>query len=810
MTRRGYGLIALCALLLAGTPAALLAAETPRPFLFACGRYYATWAGRPWSYDQQCWDHLVDIGATMNGCGLAWCDLEPTQGSYDMTPVQYTDFQVDEMVARGIEPSFFVGLTPAWAALRPDLPPHRTPPSESYVTQFQDYCRFIANRYQGKVHYYFFWNEPNGCSWINDGCGNADSYPLYTKWLIRCSQAIKQVDPNAKIIAGNLDYHSGVAQGYLYVQGMYDNGAGPYIDGIAIHPYDSGGTIHWRAVTDTRNVMVANGDADKGLWLNEYGWTGISEEDKSNRLTQVLTQLKQPEYSYVVMACYLVLNDGSGVEGYGLMDKNLNPRLSYYAFRDFDKSWPDYVDFSADVTSGPLPLTVQFTDESTVAGASAWLWEFGDGATSTVQNASHQYTEDGVYTVRLTVTGTGGPETAEKADYIRAGTIPPTPGVANPSFEANGGSYDGWQIVQVSGEGPDTPPLDNTNPWGPTTPFGTHFGGKITNGLALDFYLGQVIGTSDWDPAATDADWTLSAWVQLNSTQSGSPNPAGVHQVWEIGWNDDGSEPTGITACDHYQVVASIDGNYTGNDQVIFYELTGSGTISGVTGLRGVAVRAHLYNDGTFWWTLDNIDNLSFVVSSAVPPEPPVSTPAGFYQAGWNLTSVPVAPYDPEPSAVFQDLVALGNGIDYNLYRYDAGVGYALYPLSFSAMERGIGYWLWVDTVYGDTVVSVAGTTATEDVLLSVPEGWSLIGHPFPQPVPLIDCQVTDGATALGFEDAVLAGWISPALYYWEPGAGYQLLNSAEYADDNTLRPWLGYWVHSNLPGLQLIVPPPA
>jgi hypothetical protein len=197
---------------------------------------------------------------------------------------------------------------------------------------------------------------------------------------------------------------------------------------------------------------------------------------------------------------------------------------------------------------------------------------------------------------------------------------PPVPGVDNPSFEDNGGAYTGWQIVRVTGEGPDNPPLDNTNPWGVRTTFGTHFGGKITNGLQMNFYLGQVVGTSNWNSRSTEAAWQLTAYVQLNSTHENHPNPSGVHQTWEIGWNDDGSEPADIMQCDHYQVVADIDGNFTGNDSANFYPLAADGTITGVTGMRGVAVRVRIYNDSSWWWTLANIDNLGFVVTSVGPP----------------------------------------------------------------------------------------------------------------------------------------------------------------------------------------------
>ena len=73
------------------------------------------------------------------------------------------------------------------------------------------------------------------------------------------------------------------------------------------------------------------------------------------------------------------------------------------------------VNFSATPTSGPPPLAVQFTDLSDVPGASAWFWDFGDGATSTLRNPSHTYAA-GVYDVRLSVTGTNGIVVAEKSN----------------------------------------------------------------------------------------------------------------------------------------------------------------------------------------------------------------------------------------------------------------------------------------------------------------------------------------------------------------------------------------------------------
>ncbi len=74
-------------------------------------------------------------------------------------------------------------------------------------------------------------------------------------------------------------------------------------------------------------------------------------------------------------------------------------------------------DFYASLTSGLAPLTVQFTDRSS-GDITSYLWDFGDGGTSTAKNPSHTYENPGTYTVKLTVTGPIGSNTKTRTDYI--------------------------------------------------------------------------------------------------------------------------------------------------------------------------------------------------------------------------------------------------------------------------------------------------------------------------------------------------------------------------------------------------------
>jgi len=91
-------------------------------------------------------------------------------------------------------------------------------------------------------------------------------------------------------------------------------------------------------------------------------------------------------------------------------------------------STPPVAQFSADITETCIGA-VNFTDLSSNSPTS-WLWNFGDGQTSTVQNPSHLYSIDGTFTVSLLATNTYGNNEIIKTSYIIV-DIPSVPIVQN-------------------------------------------------------------------------------------------------------------------------------------------------------------------------------------------------------------------------------------------------------------------------------------------------------------------------------------------------------------------------------------------
>lgn len=82
-------------------------------------------------------------------------------------------------------------------------------------------------------------------------------------------------------------------------------------------------------------------------------------------------------------------------------------------------------DFTTNVSSGPAPLTVAFTDTSTntTTVINAYSWVFGDlgaGNTSALQNPTHVYTSPGTYTANLTISNVTLSASSSKTKTITA------------------------------------------------------------------------------------------------------------------------------------------------------------------------------------------------------------------------------------------------------------------------------------------------------------------------------------------------------------------------------------------------------
>ncbi len=117
-----------------------------------------------------------------------------------------------------------------------------------------------------------------------------------------------------------------------------------------------------------------------------------------------------PAHTYVTPGVYAITLIAYNAEG--CTDTMIYPDSVYV------NSQPS-VAFSADITAGCNPVTVQFTDASSGTFNPVYNWDFGNGDFSALQNPAYTYTQPGVYTVSLIVTNEGGcSDTVTLVDYI--------------------------------------------------------------------------------------------------------------------------------------------------------------------------------------------------------------------------------------------------------------------------------------------------------------------------------------------------------------------------------------------------------
>lgn len=154
-------------------------------------------------------------------------------------------------------------------------------------------------------------------------------------------------------------------------------------------------------IEDNEAVFLVHGDSDTTVPFNNgppFSLPLLDNVDGSNLIKNRLDVIGLNNYE-----TYFV--EGVGHEFYGATNGDLNGTggNEYWDIivdRSTSFLWNQHkpaVDFNTTVTG----LTVQFTDAS--SGALSWLWDFGDGVTSTLQNPSHTYTTDGDYDVKLYV-----------------------------------------------------------------------------------------------------------------------------------------------------------------------------------------------------------------------------------------------------------------------------------------------------------------------------------------------------------------------------------------------------------------------
>jgi hypothetical protein len=286
---RLFSIVALAALLTALVPSSsLVQAQTSSPdygaSVFLLG--HAETTARDIALARQAGLHWIKMA-------VPWRSIEPScKNCIDWDDL---DRVVGAASAAGLNILVRVDHQPAWSRV---TAVDNGPPDDVY--DYADFVSVLARRYRlgspkGTIQAIEVWNEPN----LNREWGGAivdkNQAAQYVFMLKQTYQAVKAEDPSKIIVSAGLSptgTNDGTAQpDDVYLGWLYEQGLAKYSDAIGVHgagfsppeaeigsnPNIAADAAHnfayFRRVEQLHNIMVANGDVNKQIWLLEFGWT---------------------------------------------------------------------------------------------------------------------------------------------------------------------------------------------------------------------------------------------------------------------------------------------------------------------------------------------------------------------------------------------------------------------------------------------------------------------------------------------------------------------------------------------------------
>jgi hypothetical protein len=219
---------------------------------------------------------------------------------------------------------------------------------------FAGFVARVAQRYAGRVEAYIVWNEPN---LAREWGGQPPYAGGYTELLRAAYPAVKQGDARALVVSAGLAPTNRLDETAMddrvYLQGMYEAGAGEFFDVLGAHPYgfaygpddphDAHQGLNFARLVDLRDIMVANNDGHRPVWATEVGWTTeavdgeqawlqVAEEEQAAWLKGAF---KKAGEEWPWLERIAVWNLSAGLEagdekrGFSIVDDSYAPRLAY-------------------------------------------------------------------------------------------------------------------------------------------------------------------------------------------------------------------------------------------------------------------------------------------------------------------------------------------------------------------------------------------------------------------------------------------------------------------------------------------------
>jgi len=400
---------------------ATIVAASAAPALAAGQQYHGAqthplWSGVTVDEQERELQLLDDAGADSVRIDIGWASIEQTgKGRYSDSYVRRADEYFRRARAHGIKVIVSLSDSPCWASSSPDVGDcsgswwsrgvQKWAPRNA--ADYADAAAWVANRWHADMAALEVWNEPNDTAYFRAN----DPLAEYSKLVKATYRPVKAVAPELPVVVGVVSWSD-----RPWLERMYDQGIAGNYDGISIHPYneardpDDPWLPQWKAysflsgVAWVRDLMVAKGDADKGLWLTEFGYSTCGTGSKDCVTADQQAEFTRDSFriaagwSYVRAAVVYNLRNiddtpNSRLSQFGLVNHDFSPKPAYAAFKDALHTYYDGANATVAGTSGDA--ATGSTTGVEVSGGTVSVVEAPTGSVVTT-------TDSGVTGVKLT------------------------------------------------------------------------------------------------------------------------------------------------------------------------------------------------------------------------------------------------------------------------------------------------------------------------------------------------------------------------------------------------------------------------
>ena len=212
--------------------------------------------------------------------------------------------------------------------------------SQEELDGYIEFVTAFANRYP-QILEYEIWNEPNNI-YITE-----EDIKWYSKAVEEACSALKQINPDIKIISGSTDTSdNSKVETLSFFESLIQNNVYKYSDAFSYHPYDvkvndMTNSLFYSKLNKHEDFINKNGGFLYS-YITEYGGSthqpyGMTQEEQAIKLVTQTNILKQ--YNVKSSCIYNVRNYGNNnsisSNNYGILNYDYTPKPAYYAMKNY-------------------------------------------------------------------------------------------------------------------------------------------------------------------------------------------------------------------------------------------------------------------------------------------------------------------------------------------------------------------------------------------------------------------------------------------------------------------------------------------